>query len=141
MDKEEIFLTVKESYMRCLGEGDFVGHFYELFLNADPEIEEMFKQTNFDIQRLLLRKAIMAILMYYGGDRAGRHKMAHLQETHNPRHMNIKPQHYEKFMESLQQTVRNLDTEYDQQVDEAWAEVISFAIKMMTKSSAHAMSK
>ena len=53
---EETADAVKKSLGRCLMNGDVFGTFYDIFLEGDPRIPELFAYTDWEEQKRLLRQ-------------------------------------------------------------------------------------
>lgn len=58
---------VIESYQRCLAVSGFFDRFYALLFEADPAISPMFAETDFDRQRVMIRKGITSLIMHGAG--------------------------------------------------------------------------
>ena len=49
---------LQQSYGRCLRGKNFIERFYEIFLASHPDIAPMFAETDFQKQRMALRRGI-----------------------------------------------------------------------------------
>jgi len=123
---------VKDSYGRCLDSEDFIGRFYEIFLEKDAEIKAKFVNTNFDGQKKLLRHAILSMILFAGDGLAGIVTLEKIRETHDPKHMDIRPWQYAFWKDSLLQTVEEKDPKFDEETKQAWSYVIDTGVKFIT---------
>ena len=131
MNLDELF---NDSYERVahLGEDNnlFFDRFYERFTGASPEIAEKFKNTDMKRQKHMLRSSILYIMQLFST-----HEIHDYMETlavkHNRKHLNIRPELYDIWLECLIQTVRELDSHFDDRVEMAWRVVFSPGITYM----------
>ncbi len=132
MDIERLF---DASYVRVLsreleGQGFFAA-FYERFLAASPEVAAKFRHTDMARQQAMLKKAFYHLLAFY----ASSHADYYLQEvaiSHSRAHLDIPPALYDLWLESLIDTVRAFDAQFDDEVELAWRLVMTPGIVYMT---------
>ena len=55
------------SYYRCRRDGHFVDTFYDLFLSKSAEIAQKFAQTDFRLQKLVLRQSLLEMICFDRG--------------------------------------------------------------------------
>ena len=125
--KEQIE-RVKKSYGRCLAKGDVIGRFYEIFLQCSPLVQEKFKNTDFDKQKKLLRLGVTYMIMYANGDYAGQSSLNNLRKTHSHKQLNIEPELYTFWKESLIKTIGEFDSQFSLSLRNDWEEVINLGI-------------
>ena len=58
---------LQQSYGRCLRAGGFIERFYEIFLASHDQIELAFSSTDFQKQRLALRRGISIAISHAAG--------------------------------------------------------------------------
>ncbi|MDN3522977.1 globin [Halomonas ramblicola] len=132
MDIERLF---DASYVRVLsreleGQGFFEA-FYERFLAASPEVATKFRHTDMARQQVMLKKAFYHLLAFY----ASSHADYYLQEvaiSHSRAYLDISPSLYDLWLESLIDTVRAFDAQFDDEVELAWRLVMTPGIVYMT---------
>ena len=132
MDIERLF---DESYGRILsrevgGQG-FFSAFYDRFLAASPEVAEKFRHTDMPRQQSMLKKAFYHLLAFY----ASSHADYYLQEvaiSHDRAHLDIAPALYDLWLETLIDTARAFDEQFDDEVELAWRLVMTPGIVFMT---------
>ncbi len=113
---------VMQSYGRCCHSNEFFDTFYRIFLASSPEVRAKFANTNMQAQKLLLRQGIMNVVLYARG--MPDTKLRALGCSHSRKGMNIRPELYKLWTESLLKTVRHHDKEASTDTLQAWAEVI-----------------
>ena len=59
------------------------------------------------------------------------HQLNERAISHNRDHLNVKPEFYDYWLESLLQTVVACDREYTKEVELAWREATGFVVKLM----------
>lgn len=121
--------TVKESYGRCLVKGDFFGRFYDIFIPSHPLIQPLFANTDFEAQKHRLRHGLNCIIMFAGDQISGISCLNRLQKSHSKQHLNIPPELYPNWKESLLQTIREFDKELKIETLGAWSEIIDLGIE------------
>ncbi|QTF92927.1 globin [Halomonas sp. BM-2019] len=131
MDIERLF---DASYLRVLGrevEGQaFFAAFYERFLAASPEVARKFRHTDMVRQQAMLKKAFYHLLAFY----ASSHADYYLQEvaiSHDRAHLDIVPALYDLWLESLIDTVRAFDDQFEDEIELAWRLVMAPGIVFM----------
>ncbi|MGJ7462246.1 globin [Halomonas sp. MA07-2] len=132
MDIENLF---DASYLRVLSrevEGRaFFAAFYERFLAASPEVAVKFRHTDMARQRAMLKKSFYHLLAFY----ASSHADYYLQEvavSHSRAQLDIAPALYDLWLETLIDTVRAYDDQFDDEVELAWRLVMTPGIVFMT---------
>ncbi len=132
MDIERLF---DASYMRVLSrevEGQvFFEAFYERFLAASPEIAKKFRQTDMARQRAMLKKAFYRLLSFYVSSHAD-YYLKEVAISHSRAHLDIPPKLYDFWLETLIDTVRAFDEQFDDEVELAWRLVMTPGIVFMT---------
>ncbi|AKS42589.1 globin [Wenzhouxiangella marina] len=102
--------AIQGSYGRCLRERGFITRFYELLLERDPRIPDMFKATNWSAQNKALRRGISIALTFAGGSNIVQNSMDQMAEVHSRKgRAPVDPVLYKHWRESLLQAVREFD--------------------------------
>lgn len=127
-DSRNIF---KESLSRCKQRPDFVDQFYDRFLATSNEVKAKFVKTNFAVQKIKLLKSLeMTVLALEGVPQAMR-ELEDRALTHSRAYLDIRPELYDFWRESLLQTVVICDEQYDKEVEQVWREATNFIINTM----------
>ncbi len=108
----------------------FLNKFYEKFISASPIVREKFKNTDMNKQKRQLQESLYYMLQFYMIKKPTDY-MRGIANRHSKKALNISPQLYDLWLESLVATVRELDPKYDQDVGLAWKMVMSTGIKFM----------
>lgn len=119
---------VNRSFGRCCNADEFFNTFYSDLMDRYAEISDMFAETDFNKQNELLRVALELMLMFDYGSDAARQAMSNIRETHSQGQRNVKPEFYDNWMDSLMRACAKHDTEFNQDIENAWREVLSGAI-------------
>ena len=111
---------VKRSFARCEAAGDFAETFYTTFMNASPAIAPFFAQTEFARQRQLLRDSVYLMVTHDVSDPDMRALLDKLGGLHSRAGRNISPKLYELWLDSICATVKQLDPEWSQSLEDHW---------------------
>lgn len=121
--KLNIETTFDGSYERVLGrsaEGkNFFDAFYQNFIAASPVVREKFKNTDMKRQRAMLEKSLHYVAYLFTSYEI----YSYIQEIavlHSRKNLNIQPELYDLWLETLIQTVRDFDPDFDADVELAW---------------------
>ena len=129
IDHQEIFnLSYWRALQTTVDGVPFVDAFYERFLAQSNEIAELFANTEFSAQKQMLLVSLLHVASFdptHGPDA----KMAHLARRHHE--LNIPPRLYHSWLDSLLDTVKTHDPEYDEEVRESWQRVLAPGIDFM----------
>jgi hemoglobin-like flavoprotein len=122
---------VKDSLTRCMGK-DIIGHFYDIFLQSNPEIAPKFARTDFQAQRDLLKHGIQLAIMFAQDDPMGRKGLARIRESHSKANLDIAPSLYHFWKSSFLRAVSDLDPKFSEESRRAWDVVLQKAIDYIT---------
>ena len=123
MSTDKAYRLFTKSYIRCTSNPDFADEFYRTFIASSDEVKEKFKDTDFSKQgKLLLSSLSYMILAYDSKDIY--HMIGHISQTHCRHALDIKPHLYQYWMDSLVETVSELDPKYTSNVGKAWRKVM-----------------
>ena len=139
LNYEEIFT---DSYVRLLHLGEigsdkagkiFFSKFYKRFTATSPDVSEKFKNTDMQKQKVMMQESFDHMLKFHLSHQATDYlqRIAHL---HNENNIDISPQLYDLWLESLIATVKELDPKYDRDVGLAWEIVMSAGTTYMKDS-------
>jgi len=115
---------VKKSLGRCLHWGDVFETFYRIFLERDPRIPERFVSTDWQEQKKLLRQGVNNVIGFYDGSYTAKHVMERIRHTHGRERLNIPPDLYSHWVESMIEAVRTLDPEFSPTLEQYWREIL-----------------
>jgi hemoglobin-like flavoprotein len=128
---EEIF---DESYERVLLEQrdgeDFFGAFYKRLFEGAPEIASRFQHTDMARQQKLLKKSFYSLFVFYASGQADDY-IAKVARSHGKHMLDIKPELYDTWLDTLVGTVREFDPEFTTDIELAWRLVLTPGITYM----------
>ena len=113
-----------DSYERLFGGGvtvddsadPFFATFYRRFLD-DPEIAELFRDTDMRRQASMLRKSFFHLAGFYVTNEPSG-ELTRMAQLHH--RLGIDNQHYDRGLDCLVATVAEFDPEYDEATELAW---------------------
>jgi len=117
---------VKQSLGRCLHNGDVFDTFYNIFLECDPRIPHQFTNTDWEEQKRLLRQGINKVIGFYEGSFTGQSALERIRHTHGRDRLNIPPDLYSCWVETMIEAVKRFDPEFDPFLEEKWRHVLSY---------------
>lgn len=124
----------RDSFLRVVGQSthgdDFFARFYERFLSTSPEVRDKFRDTDFSVQREMLRRSLTHVerfSVYRRADEA----MRRIADRHARSDLDIEPYLYDIWLDSLVETVRELDPEFEDDVEIAWRVQLAAGIAYM----------
>jgi hemoglobin-like flavoprotein len=127
----EIF---SDSYQRVLGrEGNsdqFFQMFYDTFISSSEEVAEKFKNTDMEKQRRLLAESFIRMFNFYLQRTPG-HYIEKIALSHSRKNLDIAPHLYDLWVDAIIQTVKQMDRQFDENVERTWREVLSVGINFM----------
>jgi len=126
---KDLFDKVVASYHRSRQSGVLFDTFYEIFLRKSPEIASKFAHTDFARQKLMLKQSLLEMLNYYCGIESVRQEIERIGNLH--RQLEIRPEHYELWLDSLCEAVARHNPEYRAELGELWREAMRPGIALM----------
>ena len=115
---------VKESYSRCCVNPRFFDLFYENFLRSHPTIAPMFAKTDMTKQKSLLRQGVSMMFMHLGGNSVGTTGIDRIAESHSKKKLNIDPNLYDYWINSLVKSVKECDPKITPTLEVEWKKVL-----------------
>ncbi len=119
----------EESYRRCQSE-PFFRAFYDRFLASNEAIAPKFAKTDFTRQIKLLQHSIGLLFIY--AKRRNPSILERIAARHGRADVDVAPDLYPFFVESLVATVKEFDPHYGAEVDQAWRMAIAPGIEFMS---------
>jgi hemoglobin-like flavoprotein len=127
----EVIATARASFQRCLATPTFLAEIYRHLFRRLPAAEPMFAQTDFTRQHRLLQHAIGLLLSYPAQAETTPQLLDRVAERHNRKHLDISPDKYGPFVESLLDSVRGHDPEFSPEVEAAWRTTLAPGVAFM----------
>ena len=120
------------SYHRCRASEGFIDAFYDIFLSKSPEIAQKFSQTDFTIQKLMLRESLLEMLCFDRGLPGTRGAIETLGRRHQQ--LEVTSEMYAMWLDSLCEAVRQHDPEYSAELEQRWREAMQKGIAVMASA-------
>ena len=127
-DSAELFNDSLERIKTIPG---FFIRFHTLFLASSGEVREKFENTALTRQVDLLRTAFYYILLASRGDHAARALLEPVAMRHSRHALNIRPELYNLWLDSLIRAVAECDPRFSPEVEQAWRVTMESGIRFM----------
>lgn len=121
----------KDSLKRCLKQEQFLDRFYELFLASAAEIKAKFVHTQFVQQKIMLKASLHIMLLLAQGDLKDTEVLQALADKHSRKQLNIHPEHYQHWLNSMLQAVKETDPAYTAELAVAWEKALEPGMRFM----------
>jgi hemoglobin-like flavoprotein len=120
------------SLERCTEKEGFFDRFYEKFLASSPKVKEKFANTDFVRQKKALRTSLYMMYLAAANEKKnpGRY-LRDLAERHSRRDLDIGSDFYDLWLDSLLETARGFDPQWNEEVEQAWERVMIVGISYM----------
>ncbi len=125
--KEDIS-KVRLSYGRAISRRQFMNRFYELFMNSSPIVAHKLAATDIEKQQELLSQAVNMVILFPQGNKIATNAIKRIRESHHRDGLDIKPEYYSFWVDSLVMALAEHDPEFDNELEQAWRKVVQNAI-------------
>lgn len=115
---------VEKSFGRCTVNPKFLDRFYEIFLASHPAIAPMFAKTEFTKQKAALRGGLTLMVMHGQGNSVGTKALDKIAESHSKKKLNISPSLYPFWINSLIQTIKEVDPHMTPSLEAEWRKTL-----------------
>lgn len=117
------------SFARCLTNERFFDRFYEHFMTSHPDVKPRFAHTDMEKQRHLLRHGVASALKFANEESVmTRSAINRIRESYDHQHLDIKPELYDFWLDSLMKTVAESGPEFTPTLDRLWRDELAPAI-------------
>lgn len=132
MSKESDVELLNDSLERCMRlRQDFFETFYRRFIASSGEVAAKFDGTDMKAQSRALRQAFYLLLRAVGGDPEAWQALELRAIRHDSRHLDIRPELYDLWLDCLLDTVRDFDPQADAATEAAWLRTMRQGIDFM----------
>jgi hypothetical protein len=130
MDAVEVF---RASLKRCLEKPDFLLDFYGTFMASSDEIRDKFRNTDFKKQTEVLADSLWAMAVAAQGEPGSPalRDLPRLAERHSRRDLDIRPELYDDWLDSLVATAKRHDPMFSPEVADAWRATLAVGIEIL----------
>jgi hemoglobin-like flavoprotein len=122
---------VRQSFGRCTLTDDFLVTFYDILTRSSDEIRILFAHTDMPRQRSLLKEGLIYLISYPTGNEFARNRVIELGNSHGRTNLNVRPEFYQIWVDSLIQAIHRHDANYGPDLDAAWRRVLAPGIAAM----------
>ena len=117
------------SYYRCRRDERFLDTFYYGFLSQSPAVAQMFADTDFVVQKLMLRQSLLEMLCFYRGMSGTGEEIERLGLRHQE--LGVTAEMYATWLDSLCEAIQKHDPSYTPELEQLWREAMLKSIKEM----------
>lgn len=128
------FDLVSKSFNRCKDNPRFMPRFYEIFMKSSPRIAPYFSKTDMAKQHGLLKEGLELLIMFGFGSLKAKAYMSKMGELHDRKHINVPPELYPLWVNSMVATVRDTDPEFTPEIEESWRRHLQKGIDRITST-------
>jgi hemoglobin-like flavoprotein len=123
-----------ESYKRVLEFKDeqkkFLDRFYELFFTRSPEIARLFRNTNMSAQKTMLQDSLFYMKEFFISKKDNEY-LRRVAKVHSQSGHDIPAEFYDVWLDTLIETVKEYDSQFNEDVELAWRIALSPGITYM----------
>ena len=117
------------SYYRSRRDESFLDTFYNRFLSTSPAVAQMFADTDFTIQKLMLRQSLLDMLGFYREMPGTHEEIERLGLRHQK--LGVTPEMYTMWLDSLCEAIKKHDPSYTPALEQLWREAMLKSIQEM----------
>ena len=119
------FEDLQQSYGRCLRDKHFIERFYETFLASSPSIPPMFAGTDFNKQRMALRRGISVAISHAAASPLARRSTAEMAQVHSAKgRCPVDPALYPYWIDSMLKVIEETDQEANPALMQRWRQAM-----------------
>ncbi len=125
---------IHESYGRCLDAvPDLYGDFYDRLMASDPDIPQLFQNTDLQKQKQRLKHGILGLILYAEGHKFGPAAVENLGVMHDRHHANVAPRLYDIWIDTFLDLVAQADTRMTEELMILWQRVLRHGTREMAR--------
>lgn len=117
------------SYYRCRRDEGFLDTFYDKFLAKSPAVAQMFANTDFKLQKLMLRQSLLEMICFDLEMSGTIEELQRLGRRHQELH--VRPEMYAMWLDSLCEAIRQHDPQYTPALEQLWRDAALKSIREM----------
>ena len=102
-------------------------------MGSSEEVREKFRHTDQKRQTEVLADTLwtMAVVVQGQPGSVARRDLTRLAEMHSRRHLDIRPELYDQWLDCLVATARRHDPRFSSEVEQAWRETLAVGIELL----------
>lgn len=121
------------SYSRISNDSEFYNEFY-MDLTQNVQILEHFRGISRARRSFFLKTALPTLLLNVMGSHVAEKRMSSLAEKHARNRLNVDPDLYEFWHDTLIALLPKYDDDFDEELESLWSSAIRKGIKMFTEA-------
>lgn len=118
-----------DSLERCKQNKQFIEKFYTRFFRSDSSVAAYFARTDMQRQMEMLDASLNVMMIASCDDNISGDFLTHIAAVHHQR--KIPGYLYDKWLESLVDTVKEVDTKFNPSIEDAWRSIMKYGINFM----------
>jgi hemoglobin-like flavoprotein len=124
-------VEVKKSFGRCCNKEGFFSYFYETLIASSDEIVPMFKGTDMERQKRLVRDGLNNLLLFADGSEYAKLRCKKIATVHDRNHVNVRPALYKLWVDSLMAALKKYDPQFNLDLEQHWRDALKQGIEYM----------
>ena len=120
--------AVKKSYGRALSNKNLMTDFYNKFIVSHPDVAKKFAGVDLQKQREVLKQSLSMAILFPQDNLIAKHAMERVYKTHGRNKLNISPELYKYWLNSLVSVVAESDPEFTPELEQQWRLLLSQVI-------------
>ena len=125
--RERYVELFNDSFERCSRDPEFLDRFYEIFMGTSDEVRDKFKNTDMQAQKNTLLYSLSYMMIAHSKPDV----LKGIADRHNSSQLDIKPQLYALWLDSMVEAVRLTDPQTSERTEQAWRQVMQPGIDYM----------
>ena len=122
---QDQYEDLQQSYGRCLRDKHFIEKFYETFMASHPSVAPMFADTDFNKQRMALRRGISVAISHAAASSLSKRATAEMAHVHSGKgRCPVDPALYPYWIDSMLKVVEETDDEADEALMQRWRQAM-----------------
>jgi hemoglobin-like flavoprotein len=117
---EDTLELFNNSFEACVLRAGFLERFYQIFIDASPEVRDKFTNTNLAEQVRVMKRSLLLLTVASSGAEGVDEEIVRLGQKHGPQGLAVGAHLYDLWLDSLLQAVREFDPRWSPQVEESW---------------------
>ncbi|ALP54375.1 hypothetical protein Tel_15150 [Candidatus Tenderia electrophaga] len=130
---EAVVNAVKQSYGRSLGNHDLMNEFYDRLMASHADIARMFSGIDMRKQQAVLKQSLSMAILYPRDNLIATHAMERVRKSHARDRLNIRPELYKYWLDTLMGVVAESDPEFTPELEQQWRAVLSHTISFIAE--------
>jgi hemoglobin-like flavoprotein len=120
-----------DSFDRCMADERFFDIFYDRFVASSPAVADRFAHTDDRRQKRAVRASLYLIMSCTVRSEADYSPLEPLAERHSRQQLDIGPELYRLWLDSLIESVQTCDPRFDLTIERVWRHAMRQAIDFL----------